>query len=115
MNLIFAIIVGGLFAGGFYLILQRNMVQLLIGLSLISHGANLLIFVSGYLSKGGPPIVPKGYNQPLSEIVDPLPQALVLTAIVIGFAVLAFTMILIHRTLREIGESDLDALKDTDS
>jgi multicomponent Na+:H+ antiporter subunit C len=100
-----AVVIGGLYAAGLYMLLRRSIVKLIFGLILIGHAANLLIFTAGGLVRGRSPPVPEGETTPLLPVADPLPQALILTAIVIGFAVTAFTVTLIHRT-HQTGESD---------
>ena len=115
MEIVLAIIVGVLYAAGIYTMLRRHVVKLLIGLGLLSHAANLLIFTAGGLVRGRPPVAAEGHTQPLHSVADPLPQALILTAIVIGFAVLAFALVLIYRTYRSLGTDDLDQLRATDT
>jgi multicomponent Na+:H+ antiporter subunit C len=114
MEVLLAVVIGILYASGLYLMLRRNIIRLAIGLALLGHAANLLIFTSAGLRRGRPPIVPAGAVTPDGPIADPLPQALILTAIVIGFGVLAFTLVLIHRTYQVVGADDLDELKATD-
>lgn len=104
---------GGLFAAGIYLILRRSVVKLIIGLALISHGANLLIFTSGRIVRARPPLVAEGATELVSPHADPLPQALILTAIVISFGVLAFMMVLVSRAYRLLGTDDTDELRET--
>jgi multicomponent Na+:H+ antiporter subunit C len=115
MDIVMAVTVGGLYAAGIYMMLRRSVVKLLIGLGLLSHAANLLIFTAGGIIRGRVPVVPDGQKQPLTEIADPLPQALILTAIVISFAVLAFALVLILRTYQTLETDDLDQLKATDT
>lgn len=115
MDVLLAITVGGLYAAGIYMMLRRSVVKLLIGLGLLSHAANLLIFTSGGIVRGRVPVIPEGGTQPLTDIADPLPQALILTAIVISFAVLAFALVLIYRTYQTVGTDDVDELKATDT
>jgi multicomponent Na+:H+ antiporter subunit C len=112
---VLAIVVGGLYSAGFYLMLRRSMVKLLIGLALLSNAANLLIFTAGGLTRARAPLVPEGALRPLEPFADPLPQALILTAIVIGFGVLAFAMVLAYRAYQTVGTDDLDKLKSTDT
>ncbi len=114
MEFLLAIVIGGLFGSGIYLLLRRNPVKLVIGFALLSNAVNLLIFVCAGLTRGVPPLIPEPEIRPLTEIADPLPQALILTAIVISFAMLAFTLVLFRRTFETIGTSDLDELKETD-
>ncbi len=115
MDIVLAITVGGLYAAGIFMMLRRNVVKLLIGLGLLSHAANLLIFTAGRLVRGRVAVIPAGETQPLTIVADPLPQALILTAIVISFAVLAFTLVLIYRTIQTLGTDDLDQLRATDT
>ena len=115
MDIVLAITVGGLYAAGIYMMLRRSVVKLLIGLGLLSHAANLLIFTAGGIVRGRVPVVPRGETSPLTVVADPLPQALILTAIVISFAVLAFTLVLIYRTYQTLGTDDLDHLRATDT
>ncbi len=67
------------------------------------------------MTRGAPPLLPEGANAPLGAIADPLPQALILTAIVIAFGVLAFAVVLIRRAYEVVGTDDLDQMKDTDT
>jgi multicomponent Na+:H+ antiporter subunit C len=114
MELILAIVIGVLYAAGLCLMMRRNIAKFIIGLALLSHGANLLIFTAGGLSKGRPPLVPEGMLAPEGIIADPLPQALILTAIVISFALLAFALVLFLRTYEEVKTADMDNLRSTD-
>jgi multicomponent Na+:H+ antiporter subunit A len=81
---------------------------LLGGLIIVSHGTNLLLLTTGKLKRGAVPILVEGYQGPY---VDPLPQALILTAIVISFAVTAFMLTLVYRTYQSLGTDDLDRLR----
>lgn len=108
---VLAVVVGVLYAGGVYLMLRRSVVKLLIGLSLLSHAANLLIFTSAGLTRGAAPLVPEGSLTPPSAVADPVAQALVLTSIVIGFGLLVFTTVLVHRAHEETGTDDLDEMR----
>ncbi|MBN1278613.1 MAG: Na+/H+ antiporter subunit C [Chlorobium sp.] len=114
MTLLLAIVTGCLYAAGIFLILRRNMVKVIFGLILLGHGANLLIFTVGRLTKGVPAFVPAATDVLTGEYADPLPQALILTAIVIGFGLQAFTIVLFKRTWLTLGTEDLDMMKATD-
>lgn len=111
MELIIAVVIGVLFATGVYLILRRSIVKLLLGLLLLSHGANLLLFTVGGLRRAAPPIIEAGAT---GRLADPLPQALILTAIVIGFGLIAFTLVLAYRVDQVVGSDDLDDMRSTD-
>lgn len=115
MTVILAIAIGVLYATGLFLVMRRSMVKLIFGLALLAHAANLLIFTVGGLVRGGTPIVPEGQAAPPPPFPDPVPEALVLTAIVIGFGVQAFALVLIKRAYQETGTDDQDALRATDS
>lgn len=115
METLMAIVVGGLYAAGLYLILRRSIVKLIIGLVLLSQAANLLIFTASGLTRGRPPLVPGGASSPPEPYADPLPQALILTAIVISFGVLAFTLVLVKRAYQTVGKEDLDEMRSTDT
>ncbi len=114
MIVVLAFVIGGLYAAGLYMMMRRSIVKLIIGLGLLSHAANLLIFTAGGLVRARPPLIPEGATAPPAPFADPLPQALILTAIVISFGVLAFALVLIHRTHETVGTDDLDEMKATD-
>lgn len=115
MELLMAIVIGTLYGAGVYLMQRRNMVKFLVGLGMLSHGANLLIFTAGGFTRGRPPLIPEDAEAATAAVADPLPQALILTAIVISFAVLAFALILFLRAYQTTGTDDLDDLRSTDA
>ncbi len=114
MELILSVVVGVMFACGCYLLLQRTLGHVIIGLALLTNATNLLIFVSGNLTRGGPALVDPGETVPAEPVADPLPQALILTAIVIGFGVLAFFIALTYRAYHLVGSDDLSTMNTTD-
>lgn len=114
MFFLLSIVVGGLFATGLYLMLRRSIVKLIFGLVLLAHGANLLIFTAAGLVRARPPLIPEGELVPGTVFADPVPQALILTAIVISFAVIAFAAVLVKQVYRSVGSGDVDELKATD-
>jgi len=114
METILAIVIGGLYAVSFYLMLRRSMVKLILGLVLFSQAVNLLIFTAAGLTRGQPPIIAEGAASPPVPFADPLPQALILTAIVIGFGVLAFTLALARRAHDGLQTDDLDQMGRSD-
>lgn len=114
MQIALAVVVGGLYAAGLYMMMRRSIVKLIIGLVLLGHAANLLIFTAGGLVRARVPLVPEGAQAPVPPFADPLPQALILTAIVIGFGVVAFTVVLIHRYYEFVVYDDIEALKASD-
>lgn len=116
MNVLTAIIVGVLFSCGTYLILQRGFVRVFFGFALYTHAANLFILsMSGPPLQKNSPIVPAGTTD-FTQFVDPLPQALILTAIVIGFGVSAYLIVLLYRLfldnetidVKEMFEQDIE-------
>lgn len=110
MEVLLAILVGFLYAAGVYLMLRRSIVKLLFGLALLGNATNLLIFVAAGLQRGRPAFVPIGATEPKGPVADPLAQALILTAIVIGFGLLAFATVLTRRVYDLQQDDDLDAL-----
>jgi multicomponent Na+:H+ antiporter subunit C len=114
MQLLLALVIGVLYAAGLYIVMRRTLLRLVLGLALLGHAANLLIFTVGGLTRGAAPIAPPGGTAPLAPFADPVPQALILTAIVIGFGVQAFALVLVRRTWEETRTDDLDALRSTD-
>ena len=108
MEGLLAVASGVLYAAGIYLMLRRRLAQLIIGLGLLSNGTNLVIFSVGGLTRARPPVVPDGVTTLVPPYADPVPQALVLTAIVIGFGLLAFSLVLAHRVHATVGTDDVD-------
>ncbi len=107
MTTLLAVTIGVLFGTGAFLVLRRNALKVIIGLSLISHGANLLLVTSGGFAGNRPPIIGPGGG----VYVDPLPEALVLTAIVISFGVTAFMLVLLYRLYQRTGTVDMDQIR----
>jgi multicomponent K+:H+ antiporter subunit C len=105
MEIVVALGVGVLAACGIYLTLQARSFSVILGLTLLSYSVNLLIFFGGRLAALAPPLVlPQAQG-----LADPLPQALVLTAIVIGFGMTAFLVALALRAKGETGDDHVDA------
>lgn len=105
-----AVLIGVFFASSVYLLLSRSLIRMLLGLALLSNAVNLVIFVAGRLTRAIPPIAPPGAYQPLAGSANPLPQALILTAIVIGFAMFTFLLVLAYRTYATLDVDDTDKL-----
>lgn len=104
MEAVLAISIGILFGSGVWLVLRPRTFQVITGLLLLSYAVNLFIFVMGRLRSNAPAIIRDG----VTEYADPLPQALVLTAIVIGFAMTAFLLVLSLRAKAELGNDHID-------
>jgi len=107
MSALLALIIGVLTAGGVFLLLRAQTYPVVLGLTLLSYAVNLFLFVMGRLIIGAPPLA--GAAGPTA---DPLPQALVLTAIVIGFAMTAFVIVLALRARAEWGNDHVDGRDD---
>lgn len=97
MEIALATAIGVLVGAGVYLLLRARSFDVILGLTLLSYATNMLIFSAGRLASGKPPILRKHLTSTLENYVDPLPQALVLTAIVIGFAMTAVVLVLAMR------------------
>lgn len=109
MELAFASMVGVLTAAGVYLLLRSRSFDMILGLTLLSYATNLLIFSAGRLRVGQPPVVAVGVAPTLANHADPLPQALVLTAIVIAFAMTAVTIVIAIRSRADNRSDHVDA------
>ncbi len=95
MELVIAVAIGMLAGSGVWLILRPRTYQVVIGLALLAYGVNLFIFSMGRLRLNAPPVLDGSYPVDVTAYTDPLPQALVLTAIVIGFATTALFLVVI--------------------
>ncbi len=104
LEFLLASAIGVLVAGGIYLSLRARTFQVVLGLTLFSYAVNLFLFASGRLTINRPPILQKG----VTEYADPLPQALVLTAIVITFGMTALAVVLSLRSFLETGSDQVD-------
>src|SRR5690606_22681038 len=111
MTILLAILIGGLYASGLYMLMRRSIVKLIMGLVLLSHATNLLIFTVGGLTRGAPPLIEVGATEPATPFAEPLPQALILAAMGIGFGVLAYAGVLIEQTQRSVGTDDSNNLR----
>lgn len=108
---IVSITIGVLVATGAYLLMQRRVIQVILGFSLLSHATNLMIVASGWVGDGLSPILRLNQDLKPNAYVDPLPQAMVLTAIVISFSVTAFLLVLALDVYRKFGTDDLDKIR----
>ena len=111
MEAILAIVAGSLFAASFYLLLRRNLLRFIVGLIILSNAANLVIFVMGRLTRENPPVIPSGQHVPPEPYANPLPQALILTAIVISFGLLAFALVLVYRNYLSTDTLDTERIR----
>lgn len=110
MESYFAIAFGVLVALATYLLLSRNVLRMVLGILLLGNAVNLSIFTSGRFASSLPPIILEGDNS-IAGAANPLPQALILTAIVISFALTAFAIVLFERTYRSLRTLDTDAMR----
>lgn len=107
MEIIILILAGVLIAVAVYNLLQKQLLRIIIGTVLISHGAHLFILTMGKLKRGQPPIL----EENISNYTDPLPQALILTSIVISFGITSLLLVLAYRTANENKTDDMDQLR----
>lgn len=108
MELALASAIGLLTAAGVYLLLRARSFDVILGMTLLSYATNLLIFAGGKLVAGKPPVLRHGEAADLAHYTDPLPQALVLTAIVIAFAMTAVSIVLAIRSRADNGSDHVD-------
>ena len=106
MELLLALVIGVLTASGVFLALRAQTFPVVLGLTLLSYAVNLFLFVMGRLAIGQPAVI----DAAAQSYADPLPQALVLTAIVIAFGMTAFVIVLALRARAELGNDHVDGL-----
>jgi multicomponent Na+:H+ antiporter subunit C len=109
-EVVVSVTVGVVAAVGLYLATGRDLMRIVIGLAMLGSAANLFVFSVGRLHSAAAPLVPVGANTVVGAVANPLPQALVLTAIVIGFALACFSIALVLGLQREAHTADADAL-----
>jgi multisubunit Na+/H+ antiporter MnhC subunit len=110
MTPLLAILTGVIFAAGIYLILSGSLLRLVFGLALASNAVNLVIFTAGGLGARRPPLIGAGQTALTEPVANALPQAMILTAIVIGFAIITFLLALFyrHRLARPARRGEVD-------
>lgn len=106
-----AILIGLFFAVAVYLMLSRHLVRILLGIAILGNAVNMLIFTNGRLTREVPPLIPSHLYTPEGAIANPLPQALVLTAIVISFSFFAFLLVLAFRAYQELGTDEVNNMR----
>lgn len=109
METLWIVVVGALCTAGVYLMMERHLLRILFGIILLSNAINLALFITGKLTFAKPPFI-GGNEGPVSQVANSVPQALVLTAVVIGFGLLIFALILTYRVYKETGTVDMDKL-----
>ncbi|RUT28348.1 cation:proton antiporter [Arsenicitalea aurantiaca] len=115
MNLVYAAALAALMGCGLYMLLSRQVVRIILGIALISAAVNFVIFFAGRIGASVPPLIIEGETALGPDTANPLPQALVLTAIVIGFSLVAFAAALALKTYRETGTLDTRELGDAEA
>lgn len=113
MEVALAILAGLLVAAGAYLMMSGKLLPYLFGLTMISNAANLIIFASGRLTYAAPPLVPEG-EKTIAGAANALPQALILTAIVIGFGLLVFALALTYRSYYAFRTLEMDDIREAE-
>lgn len=109
METILCIVVGLFFAAGIYLMLSPRFVRILLGISIFGNAVNLSIFTAGRLTMAEPPVL--GAANGVDTAANPLPQALILTAIVIAFSIFAFLLVLAFRAYQSLDTDDVDDMR----
>lgn len=114
MNIVYAASIATIMGCGIYLLLSRHVVRIVFGIALLSAATNLLIFVAGRLRSTQPPVIESGVEVLDPLAANPLPQALILTAIVIGFALVSFAAALAFKAFGAIGSLDTRQMTDAE-
>ncbi|CUW88086.1 Na(+)/H(+) antiporter subunit C [Agrobacterium fabacearum S56] len=111
MEAVFSILVGIFFSVAIYLMLSRHSIRMLLGIAILGNAVNLLLFTAGRLTREVPPIIPTGMDTLPAGAANPLPQALILTAIVISFSFFCFLLVLTWRAFQELQTDDTDEMR----
>jgi multicomponent Na+:H+ antiporter subunit C len=111
MELLFVILIGLFFAAAVYLMLSKFLVRVLLGVVLLGNAVNLSLFTNGRILRDVPPIIPAGHDVPATLTANPLPQALILTAIVISFSFFAFLLVLVYRAYQDLGTDNANEMR----
>ena len=114
MEPLFAILVGLFFAAAIYLMLSKFSIRIMLGIAVLGNAVNLLLFTAGRLTREVPPIIAANLDTLPNGAANPLPQALILTAIVISFSFLAFLLVLTYRAYQELGTDDTTRMHDAE-
>ena len=106
-----SVLIGLFFAVSVYLMLSKQLVRMLLGIAILGNAVNLMIFTAGRLTREVPPLIPEDAYTPAITTANPLPQALVLTAIVISFSFFAYLLVLTFRVYQELGTDDANEMR----
>ena len=107
----FALLVGIFFTVAVYLMLSKFIIRVLLGVAVLGNAVNLLIFTGGRLTREVPPIIPEGAESLAAPAANALPQALILTAIVISFSFFAFLLVLSWRAYSDLATDNTDEMR----
>jgi multicomponent Na+:H+ antiporter subunit C len=107
MEVLMAVTIGMLFAVGVYQLLSKSLLRIILGTALLTHGVHLLLLTMSGLKTGAAPFL----GQAADAYTDPLPQALILTSIVISFGVTAFVFVLAYRSYQTLGTDNMEELR----
>ncbi len=111
MEAVFSVLVGMFFSVAIYLMLSRHSVRVLLGIAILGNAVNLLLFTAGRLTRAVPPIIGASEDVLAPGAANPLPQALILTAIVISFCFFCFLLVLVWRAFRELKTDDTNEMR----
>ncbi len=111
MDYVLAMLVGVFLSVGIYLLLSRSVIRMLIGLTIFGNGINLLIFTAGRVMREVAPIIPLDREVAEGPMANPVPQALILTAIVIGFSMFSFLLVLAYRAYQTLDADNTDTMR----
>jgi multicomponent Na+:H+ antiporter subunit C len=111
MEVLLSLTCGIIASASIYLMLSGNLIRFIFGLVLGTNAVNMLIFIAGRISETHPPLIGKNAVGPEGPLANALPQALILTAIVIGFALLTFVFILFYKTYQSLGTVETESMR----
>ncbi|OMP67789.1 Na(+)/H(+) antiporter subunit C [Domibacillus epiphyticus] len=111
MEILMCIVAGMLFAAAVYLMLSKSLLRIIIGTGLLSHGTHLMLLTMGGLKTGTVPVL----GEHAASYTDPIPQALILTAIVISFGVTAIFLVIAYRAYQDLGTDNMDQLRGSEA
>ncbi len=111
MEPVFALLTGIFLTIAIYLMMSKFIIRMLIGVAILGNAVNLLIFTSGRIMREVPPVIGPGLDVPAGPVANPLPQALILTAIVISFSFFAFLLVLSWRAYSTLGTDNTDEMR----
>ena len=114
MDVLLSILTGLLYAAGLYLLLHKGMMKMIIGIMMLGYASNLFLFLVAKLTRGVPALIPSAADTIEVPFADPVLQALILTAIVIGFGIQAFAIVLLKRVYQSTRTANMDDLNTTD-